>query len=106
MSLLRGGDAIRHAAGRLRDTLTVPGLGPAMAAYFDPAEGFAGMSFCTLGQNPPGAVTADDLLAVSLLDIAWRPEAVRQLLGSQSGPVSAMLATIPGDVDLWAASYT
>ena len=104
MSSLRGGDAIRHAAGRLRDTLTVPGLGPAMAAYFDPAEGFAGMSFCTLGQNPPGAVTADDLLAVSLLDIAWRPEAVRQLLGSQSGPISAILATIPTDVDLWAAS--
>jgi hypothetical protein len=104
MSLLRGGDAIRHAAGRLRDTLTVPGLGLAMAAYFDPAEGFAGMSFCTLGQNPPDAVTTDDLLAVSLLDIAWRPEAVRQLLGSQSGLVSAMLATIPGDVDLWAAS--
>ena len=49
-------------------------------------------------------MTADDLLAVSLLDITWRPEAVRQLLGSQSGPVSAMLATIPGDLDLWAAS--
>lgn len=104
MSLLRGGDAIRHAAGRLRNTLTVPGLGPAMAAYFDPAEGFAGMSFCTLGQNPPGAVIADDLLAVSLLDISWRPEAVRQLLGSQSRLVSAMLAAIPVDVDLWAAS--
>ena len=104
MSSLRGGDAIRRAAGRLRDTLTVPGLSPAMAAYFDPAEGFAGMSFCTLGHNPAGAVTADDLLAVSLLDIAWRPEAVRQLLGSQSGPISAMLATIPAGVDLWAAS--
>jgi hypothetical protein len=25
-----------------------------MAAYFDPAEGFAGMRCCTLGQNPPG----------------------------------------------------
>jgi len=66
-----------------------------MAAYFDPAEGFAGMSFCTLGHNPPGAVTADDLLAVSLLDIAWRPEAVPQLLGIEAGRVSAMLSTIP-----------
>ncbi len=103
MSSLRGGDAVRRAAGRLSETLTVPGLGQAMAAYFDPAEGFAGMSFCTLGQNPPGAVTADDLLAVSLLDIAWRPEAVRQLLGSQAGRVSAMLSAIPTDVDLWAA---
>jgi hypothetical protein len=92
MSSLRGGDAIRRAAGRLRETLTVPGLGPAMAAYFDPAEGFAGMSFCTLGQNPRGAVTADDLLAVSLLDIAWRAEAVRQLLGIEAGRVSAISA--------------
>jgi Family of unknown function (DUF6308) len=103
MSSLKGGDAVRGAAGRLRETLAAPGLGQAMAAYFDPAEGFAGMSFATLGQNPPGEVTADDLLAVSLLDIAWRPEAVRQLLGSQAGPVSAMLGEIPTDVDLWAA---
>jgi hypothetical protein len=104
MSSLRGGDAIRRAAGRLRETLTVPGLDQAMAAYFDPAEGFAGMSFCTLGHNPPGAVTADDLLAVSLLDIAWRPEAVRQLLGHEAGRVSDMLSAIPPDLDLWAAS--
>jgi hypothetical protein len=104
MSSLRGGDAIRRAAGRLRETLTAPGLGQAMAAYFDPAEGFAGMSFCTLGHNPPGAVTADDLLAVSLLDIAWRPEAVRQLLGPQAAPVAGMLSAIPAGVDLWAAS--
>ena len=102
MSSLRGGDAVRSAAGRLRETLAEPGLGRAMAAYFDPAEGFAAMSFCTLGQNPPGAVTADDLLAVSLLDIAWRPEAVRQLLGSRAGSVSAMLSEIPVDVNLWA----
>ena len=104
MSSLRGGDAIRRAAGRLRDTLTEPGLGQAMAAYFDPAEGFAGMSFCTLGQNPPGAVTADDLLAVSLLDIAWRPDAVRQLLGTEAGRVCGLLGAIPAGVDLWAAS--
>jgi hypothetical protein len=104
MSSLRGGDAIRRAAGRLRETLTAPGLGQAMAAYFDPAEGFAGMSFCTLGHNPPGAVTADDLLAVSLLDIAWRPEAVRQLLGPQAAPVAGLLGAIPAGVDLWAAS--
>src|SRR5258708_1324748 len=104
MSSLRGGDAIRRSAGRLRDTLTEPGLGQAMAAYFDPAEGFAGMSFGTLGQNPLGAVTADDLLAVSLLDIAWRPDAVRQLLGTEAGRVCGLLGAIPAGVDLWAAS--
>jgi hypothetical protein len=82
----------------------MPGLGPAVAAYFDPAEGFAGMSFTTLGRNPPNKVTPGDLLAVSLLDIAWRPEAVRQLLGSQADLVSGLLAAIGSDVDLWEAS--
>ena len=93
-----------HAARRLRDTLAEPGLGAAVAAYFDPAEGFAGMSFSTLGRNLPNKVTAGDLLAVSLLDIAWRPDAVRQLLGSHAGPVSVMLGAISSDVDLWDAT--
>jgi hypothetical protein len=75
-----------------------------MAAYFDPAEGFAGMSFCTLGQNPPGAVTADDLLAVSLLDIVWRPQVVRLLLGERRDRLSPLLAAIPQATDLWDAT--
>jgi len=104
MGALRGRDAVRHAAGRLRDTLAMPGLGLALAAYFDPAEDFPGMSFSSLGRNPAGEVTADDLLAVSLLDIAWRPEAVRHLLGSQAPEISGMLAGIRADLDLWDAS--
>ena len=82
----------------------MPGLGLALAAYFDPAEDFPGMSFSSLGRNPAGEVTADDLLAVSLLDIAWRPEAVRHLLGSQAAEISGMLADIRADLDLWDAS--
>ena len=82
----------------------MPGLDRALAAYFDPAEDFPGMSFSSLGRNPAGEATADDLLAVSLLDIAWRPEAVRHLLGSQAGEISAMLAVIRADLDLWDAS--
>ena len=82
----------------------MPGLGLALAAYFDPAEDFPGMSFSSLGRNPAGEVTADDLLAVSLLDIAWRPEAVRHLLGSQAAEISGMLAVIRADLDLWDAS--
>ena len=105
MGALKGRDAVRLAAGRLRDTLAMPGLGLALAAYFDPAEDFPGMSFTSLGRNPAGQVTADDLLAVSLLDIAWRPEAVRQLLGGeQAAAISRMLAGIPADLDLWDAS--
>ena len=82
----------------------MPGLGPALAAYFDPAEDFPGMSFSSLGRNPAAEVTADDLLAVSLLDIAWRPEAVRHLLDSQAAAMSGLLAGIRADVDIWEAS--
>jgi len=66
------------AAGvrRLRHSLRAGGLARAVAAYFSPEEDFAGLSFTCLGSNPRDAVTASDLLAVSLLDIAWRPEAV------------------------------
>ena len=93
-----------EAASRLRESLAVPGLGPSMAAYFDPAQGFAGMTFTALGANPRDEVTSADLLAVSLLDISWQPVAVRQLLGSEAEKVSRMLAAIRDDLDLWEAS--
>jgi hypothetical protein len=75
-----------------------------VAAYFDPAEGFAGMTFSTLGDNPPDRLTAADLLAVSLLDISWRPDVVRRLLGSDQDRFAGLLAGIRTDVDLWQAS--
>ncbi|MGP7997714.1 MAG: DUF6308 family protein [Streptosporangiaceae bacterium] len=84
--------------------MTSPAVAPAVAAYFDPAEGFAGMIFTTLGVNPPDLLTADDLLAVSLLDIAWRPEVVRLLLGREGAQFSRMLAGISTDLDLWQAT--
>jgi Family of unknown function (DUF6308) len=104
MSSLRGGDAVRRAAGRLRETLHSPGLSQAVAAYFDPGEGFAGMTFTTLGDNPPDQITSADLLAVSLLDISWRPDVVRRLLGSDRDRFASLLAGIRTDVDLWQAS--
>ena len=92
------------AVQRLRRSLAAPGLPRAVAAYFSPDESFAGLSFTTLGSNPRDEVTADDLLAVSLLDIAWRPDAVRQLLGADAGTVSRLLAAISSDTDLWEAT--
>lgn len=38
-------------------------------AYFDPVGPFAGATFDTLGDNEPDHVGADDLLAVTLLDV-------------------------------------
>ncbi len=49
-------------------------------------------------------MTADDLLAVSLLDIDWRPGAVRQLPGTGAQKISEMLAAISTRIDLWGAS--
>jgi len=68
-----------------------------VAAYFSPEEDFAGLSFTCPGGNPRDAVTASGLLAVSLLDIAWRSEAVRQLLDTSAAMVPGLLPAIPGD---------
>src|ERR1700733_13399711 len=83
--------AVRAAAARLRANLAADGLGTAVAAYFT-AQAFAGLTFSNPGRNPPDEITSDDLLAVTLLDITWRPHVVRTLLGSQQREISALLA--------------
>jgi hypothetical protein len=95
---------IEQGAGRLHAGLTDPGLGNTVAAYFDPDNGFAGMTFSTVGSNPRDEIIAADLLAVSLLSIDWQPGAVRMLLGSHAAPVSRLLAEVRDDLDLWEAS--
>src|SRR5260221_12566275 len=102
MGSLPTDDAVRAAARRLRTGLTAAGLDRALASYFS-GRGFAGMPFSALGRNPPGEIVADDLLAVSLLDIPWRPQAVRLLLGRPRQQLSQMLAAIPQATDLWDA---
>jgi len=96
-------DAVRAAARRIRANLTTPGLDRAVAAYFSEPD-FAGMTFSDLGRNPPEQIVTDDLLAVALLDITWRPEVVRILLGRQRQKLSEMLTAIPQAIDLWDAS--
>jgi hypothetical protein len=103
MSSLPTDEAVRASARRLRADLTVAGLDRAIAAYYSEPE-FAGMTFSDLGRNPPDEIIADDLLAVSLLDIIWRPQAVRSLLGSSQRELSGLLAAIPRATDLWDAS--
>src|ERR1022692_564692 len=104
MASLPDNDAVPGAAQRIHDGLTHPNLPQAVAAYFDPDETFAGLTFSCLGSNPRDELTGDDLLAVSLLDIAWRPDVVRQLLGTEAARVSRQLAVIRCDLDLWDAS--
>ncbi len=95
-------DAVRTAARRLCAGLSAAGLDRAVAAYFSEPS-FAGMTFSDLGRNPPAEIVADDLLAVALLDITWRPQVVRVLLGSQRQQLSQMLAVLPQATDLWEA---
>lgn len=74
-------EAIRAAKTRVERAIATPGLGDLLAAYYDPARGFAGATFDTLGANPRNEISRDDLLAVTLLDGRWSPSAVRRLLG-------------------------
>jgi len=103
MGSLPTDEAVRASARRLRSDLTAAGLDRAIATYFTEPE-FAGMTFSDLGRNPPDEIIADDLLAVSLLDIIWRPQAIRVLLGSNQQQLSGLLAAIPQATDLWEAS--
>jgi hypothetical protein len=102
MLLLASDQDVESAARRLRVSLTMPGLSDAIAAYFN-EPGFAGMTFSDLGHNPPDEFTADDLLAVALLDITWRPQVVRIVLQTHRQQIGELLADIPTDVDLWDA---
>ncbi|MBM7086816.1 DUF6308 family protein [Micromonospora humidisoli] len=87
---------------RIRGVLGVPGIDGLVAAYFSPEGPFAGTSFDLVGENPPDLLTLDDLLATTLLDISWRPLAIRALLAG-GDHVSAALTAIPADLDLWNA---
>jgi hypothetical protein len=82
MTFLPVNDSVPAAVRRLRDSLDAP----------------------VLGSNPRDAITGDDLLAVALLDITWRPGAVRDLLENRAALLSELLAGIRSDLDLWEAA--
>jgi len=73
--------------------------------YFDrgPTDGslFAGALFDTLGDNDPTRITAEDLVAVSLLDVRFGPDAVYRLL--LRGEANSLLAAVDPALELWAA---
>lgn len=72
--------------------------------FFEPTRGFAASTFDDLGDNRPDRLTADDLLATTLLDMRFPPRAVRAILGHEADHLAAMLQAIPTDVDLWEAT--
>lgn len=75
-----------------------------LVAYFEPDGPFAGSTFDDLPENPRDHFCASDLLAASLLDVRFGPQAVRPLLAAGPNPFSKYLSDIPDDVDLWNAT--
>lgn len=99
---------VRQAAGEtgairsaMREIVEEPGAELVARYYSD--ERFAGTLFDEFGENPADRMTADDLVAASLLDVRFGPEAVRALL--VDGIADSLLARIPGDLPIWAADY-
>jgi hypothetical protein len=81
-----------------------PPAGRLLKTFFDPTWGFAATTFDDLGENPPDHFTSDDLLATTLLDMRYRPRAVRAILFDQADDLAALLKAVPADVDLWEAT--
>lgn len=75
-----------------------------LVSFFDPNEPFAGSTFDDLRDNPRDEFCPSDLLAASLLDVRFGPQAVRALLESGPTSISKYLADIPDNVDLWNAT--
>jgi Family of unknown function (DUF6308) len=96
-----GGGAAQNAKQRLTANLETPGLRNAVATYFDDGQPFAGQTFDSLGNNPPNQIVRDDLLAVTLLDVRWKPLAVRRLLHDQAAKVTELLCAVDDDTELW-----
>ena len=103
MLTLPSDQAVDAAVGRMRASLVAPALELAVAGYFAEPE-FAGVTFTDLGRNPPLEIIPDDLVAVALLDITWRPQVVRILLDLRRREFGDLLTAVPHDVDLWNAS--
>ena len=95
-------EAAENAKQRLITDLETCGLRDAVARYFDSRHTFAGQTFDSLGDNPRGRVIPDDLLAVTLLDVRWKPLAVRRLLYDQAAEITELLRVVDHQTELWA----
>lgn len=85
----------------LESILRTPNLRKAVRLYFAPGTKFAGETYDSLGYNDPSKITTEDLLAVTLLDVSWRPSAVRSILVDQADKISELLCEIDNNTTLW-----
>jgi hypothetical protein len=103
MAQTHTGGVVAELATRIAGVITPPAR-RLLKTFFDPARGFAATTFDDLGENPPDRFTTDDLLATTLLDMRYRPRAVRAILVDQVEELTAILKAVPTDVDLWEAT--
>jgi hypothetical protein len=77
-------------------------MASAVAAFYLEDGPFAGHTFLGLSPNPPNEIGVADLLAVTLMDEHYRPDAIRDLLEGDAGTrATELLRAIPQDVPLW-----
>ena len=88
-------------AARIDAELDDTSLHALVVAYYDPDGPFAGHTFDLVGENPPNQFTTGDLLALTTLDVACSPPAIRALLHDER--LSRLLGGIPAGIDLWDA---
>ena len=93
--------AADEVVARLEKALATPNLKEAVRLYFEHGSSFAAQTFDSLGCNNPDRITPDDLLAVTLLDVSWKPRAVRAMLVEQADQVNGLLSAIDGNTTLW-----
>lgn len=90
---------------RIATLVRAPYAPTLVAAYYDPARGFAGAMFDGLdhdgflADNPGDRFTPDDIAAASLLDVRYSPTAVRALLGCTD--IAAALGEVTEGMALW-----
>jgi hypothetical protein len=90
-------------ADRIDQLLDEPQLPELVARYYRTDQPFAGHLFDELGDNPWDRFTSDDALAITFLDVALEPLAVRALL-DPAASWSEMLKAITGARKLWEAT--
>ncbi len=78
------------------DAVLIPHPSGLVAEYYDDNGPFAGTSFGNV-------IGTNDLLALTLLDVAVPARGLRGVLGAEAAALSAGLSRVPSNVPLWEA---
>ena len=93
---------LAETCSRALSILRHPDTAGKVLAFYDPARNYAGSTFHQLLPNHPGEIEPSDLLAVTLMNVAVQPAALRRLLepGDDRTAVVTALRAVPFDARL------